>query len=133
MQYLSTESASQQHSADQLAQHQRDLSLRTPGTNQTAHNNTVNQPQAVPAENETAIEEGIATQQPVIHNNDHSSSDHPADWNNNYERVINIYYYEHYHLDGGVSGQIINKQIIQMAVNGRWEALDWFTTGGNIC
>lgn len=125
-----TESASQQHSADQLAQHQGDLSLRTPGTNQTAHNNTVNQPQAVPAENETAIEEGIATQQPVIHNNDHSSSDHPADWNNNYERVINIYYYEHYHLDGGVSGQIINKQIIQMAVNGRWEALDWLPPEG---
>lgn len=102
----------------------------TPETTRATQNDTVNQPHTIPAENTTASEEWPTAQHPVINNNDHSSSDHPADWNNNYERVISIFYYEHYDLDGGVSGQLINKRIIQMAVNGRWEALDWLPPEG---
>ncbi|WP_295745804.1 LPXTG cell wall anchor domain-containing protein [uncultured Limosilactobacillus sp.] len=139
---VNTEPASQQHSsADRITSPQNNLTLATPASvndsapvnNRTAtnQNNNVSQPQSAPGETAAVNEEqSNAAQQPVITNNDHSSSDHPADWNNNYERVISIYYYEHYDLDGGVSGQLVNKRIIQMAVNGRWEAVDWLPPEG---
>lgn len=59
-----------------------------------------------------------------------SSSHHPDDWSNNYERIITINYYPQYDLDGDSTGDLVHKRIIQMAVDGHWDAIDWFPPEG---
>ncbi len=65
------------------------------------------------------------TQTTPVTNPNPSSSDHPADWNNNYERIIVISYYPQYTISGGTNGELTQQRFIQTAVDGHWDAFDW--------
>lgn len=74
--------------------------------------------------------QATAPASPVTTTTGPSSSDHPDDWSNNYERIITINYFTHYDLDGGSTEFPVQKRIIQMAVNGHWDAVDWLPPEG---
>ena len=110
--------------------------LRSTGTTepqgQTNANPVTSQatPSAVPQQTANNTTQATAPVTPVASSTGPSSSDSPANWDYNYERIINITYQDHYDTNGGASSNYHCEKIIQMAENGRWEEVNWYPPKG---
>ena len=110
--------------------------LRSTGTTepqgQTNANPVTSQatPSAVPQQAANNTTQATAPVTPVASSTGPSSSDSPANWDYNYERIINITYQDHYDTNGGASSNYHCEKIIQMAENGRWEEVNWYPPKG---